>query len=1291
VALLVGPLVPLTAVAQSLDPASFCERAIKPWLLAGPFPVDTGSARLDRQDVGDPAVLAPTAGATAQGHAWRAVNADAAGELDFATIFDQTSLDNTASYAITYMASPTARTVQLGVESDDDVVVWLNGKLVERRDIARSVGLGRDTVSLHLEPGVNRLLYKIVNRGGGTGLGARLLVGNGSPIEDIAIANTPTVVATQVASTSVGIGSVGLAGDPVLVANEPGLRVPVRACVTARAAVAPHLNVQVGQSRITTSTPAAGVPAPVTWEAAWSDLAAPASHGAVAASAEFADHSADSSQRATTIVAAAPGDLLDLLARPITAIGWTGPEGPMDTVRADSAARRAMPRIQFRTTVGNDLSGLTLVMHVGEFMPSGQYSVNGRALLPDTLGRVTVCAPCHAGEALDIVVTPNGARWWDPPVFRIADLGWHEMHDGAEWARFFTHDSSLAVPSEADARALLAAVVQPDKAAYMSIVNEWQTKLAPAVAKIRRDTIDIVGNSHIDAAWLWRWRETQQVVDATWSTATKLMAKYPDMHFAASAAQYYVWLEQRDPATLARIQKLESEGRWNLVGGWWLEPDVNMPSGESLVRQGLYGQRTFMRLFGHPARVAWIPDTFGYPWSLPQIFLGSGMDFFVTQKLRWNDTNKWPARLNDFYWQGPDGSRVFAYIPYGYDSDLNPKSLANQEEATIDSSATRHMLTLYGVGDHGGGPTMEMLERSHDLKRIPAFPVLRDADPAKALERMRADFPADGPVVRDELYLEYHRGVFTTQAAIKHWNRRMEGTLEAAEAAATIAPGAYPRAALTSAWEKTLFNQFHDVLSGSGIDSVYMDAKVDYAAADSLATGAMTDALRGIAAKLDTRPLRAGDRPFVVFNPSARSRSEDVIVQLPAGIDVNDWGVVDGRGNVLASDVADPSCLRVRVDGVPALGARVLFLRKGAKLMTPTLRTSAGNVLENAYLRVEIDSVTGGIARMYDKVNKRDVLARGPATNGLVLMVDQPKDYDAWNIDNLNGARTWLVTGGDNPAPVWRRDPIGTSVTVTRGRPRAMVTQRYSLPDSARWLSVETTVDWHESHQLLKAALPFAFEMDSTRAEIPYAVMPRTTRPRTRVDSARFETPMLRFVDGDARDGTYGAAIVTAGKYGYSASGDTVFITLLRSPKSPDENADMGTQHFTYAIVPHAGDWRSPSVREAARTFNEPLRAAMVPAHAGVGRVTKPVITIESGSVELGALKRAEDGNGWILRLVETSGRPTTARLRFSHAVTATETDMLERPSTTVFHSTGATLSIPMKPWKIETVLIANP
>ena len=208
---------------------------------------------------------------------------------------------------------------------------------------------------------------------------------------------------------------------------------------------------------------------------------------------------------------------------------------------------------------------------------------------------------------------------------------------------------------------------------------------------------------------MWRWREGRDEVEHTWATVAKLMAKYPDMHFAASSAQYYVWLEQRDPKLLARIQALAREGRWHPVGGWWVESDANIPSGESLVRQALYGQRTYMRLFGHPSRVAWLPNTFGFAWSLPQILRQSGFDYFVTEEMRWNDTNRWPAKLNTFWWEGPDGSRIFVDMLYAYDHDLTPHRLAKEFDITRDSSASPRMLTVYGVGDHGGGPTMAML------------------------------------------------------------------------------------------------------------------------------------------------------------------------------------------------------------------------------------------------------------------------------------------------------------------------------------------------------------------------------------------------------------------------------------------------------------------------------------------------------------------------------------------------------------------------------------------------------
>ena len=1290
-----------------------CDRPIVPWLLIGPFPVDTGALRLDKRDIGDPATLAARAGDRAGGHVWQRVSMDELGQFDYFKAFAATTLDNMAAYAETYLASPDDRTVKIGVESDDDVIVWLNGSLLEHNDVARGVGTATDTLTLHLHRGVNRLVYKVVNRGGGMGMGARFLSNSPDPVGDIVASDSPDV-ATPAASLATRFRVGPVAASPVarlVDANgHAALTVPLLVCAERGDAAESQGVFTLGGSRARAPIAAGGSHPVVTLDASWGQLVQGALDGGARISAAvFAPgmvgtvEAAPAARRGTAEVPVSAAALLDMLARPIqmgiwkqAALPTTAPLtsrdwAPLDTALADSTARRHLAAIGFAMAVPAELGGLTLQLHAGEFAPQATFTVNGTPTLADTLGRVALCAPCVAGDRVEFILRPNGSNWWDAPVLRVADPGWQEVHDGAQWARFFTRDSTLPVPPDSVARALAAAALAGDKSQYHAIVDHWSQLLAPAVAAIRRDTIDVVGNSHIDAAWLWRWRETQDVIDRTWATATKLMAKYPDMHFAASAAVYYESLAKQRPDVLARIKQLDREGRWNVVGGWWLEPDVNMPSGESLVRQGLYGQRTFIKMFGHPAHVAWIPDTFGYPWSLPQIFLKSGMDFFVTQKLRWNDTDKWPARLNQFYWEGPDGSRIFSYIPYGYDSDLDPHTLAAQERATIDSSAVPRMLTLYGVGDHGGGPTMQMLERSHDLKRIPAFPVVRDDSPTDALTKMRAAFPADGPVVRDELYLEYHRGVFTTQTEMKWWNRHMEGLLDAAEAAATVAPAPYPRDALTHAWETTLFNQFHDLLSGSGIDSIYMDAGNDYRQANALAEGALVTSLRALAAPLDTKPLRARDFPMVAFNPSGVARAGVVTFAPPAGGDGADsaaaWTALDARGHTLPSAPGDSGRIRVRVDSVPALGARVFFMRP-SRARAPA--TVAGWTLENRYLRVTIDSLTGGIARMYDKLNKREVLSPGPAANGLLLMVDRPKDYDAWNIDDLNGARTWLTARAGDTAPRITRSAFGSAITVLRGKDSSLVTQRYELPADADRLDVETIVDWHQSHRLMKAVFPLAFHVDSTHAEIPYAVIGRTTRPRTRQDSARFETPMLRFVDGSAADGSYGVSIVNGGKYGYSASGDTIFVTLLRSPKSPDAHADMGTQAFVYSIVPHAGDWRSATVRAVARDLNEPLRAARVDAHAGNGRATASPFTVAGGSVELAALKRAEDGDGWIVRLVETSGRPTTAVLKFHAPVAARETDLIERPTGTTFTSRGNVLSVPMGAWDIETLWIPD-
>ena len=756
------------------------------------------------------------------------------------------------------------------------------------------------------------------------------------------------------------------------------------------------------------------------------------------------------------------------------------------------------------------------------------------------------------------------------------------------------------------------------------------------------------------------------------------MAKYPDMHFAASSSQYYEWIAEQDPALLARIQSLAKAGRWNPVGGWWVEADANLPSGESLVRQALYGQRTLIRLFGKPARVAWLPNTFGFAWSLPQILRGSGFDFFVTEELRWNDTNRWPPGLDAFWWEGPDGSRIFTNMLFAYDHDLAPRRLAKEFVVTRDSSASPRMLTVYGVGDHGGGPTMQTLDRARELERISTFPVVRDAAPESSLARMRLDASA-GPVVRDELYLEFHRGTYTTQARIKRSNRELETLLGDAEAAATLAPVPYPHDSLRIAWQHVLLNQFHDILPGTSIAEVYEDAAKDYDAARVEGRRALEQSLRAIADSLDTRPAHEGETPYLIFNASGRIRDGLVRLPIARGDDSAAMTVRDAAGAELPSAIMD-SALEVRVAHVPALGTALVFVGGGPRAR-PRASAEKASVLENASLRVELDTATGNLARLYDKVHARESVS--PNAGALLLIDDVPKEWQAWNIDDLRGHRAWIDERVQVDPVV--RTSVGTSVTVHRARDSIQVLERYTLRDSPARLDISLSIDWRGRERLLKLVLPLAFRVDSTRAEIPYASIARPTRPATRRDSARFETPMQRWLDASSHG--FGMAVANDGKYGYSASGDTLFITLLRSPKFPDPHADTGLQHVSLSLVPHGGDWRAPSIRAAAAELNAPLVALAVGAHAGHGRGSS-WLTIEPSSVDLGALKRAEDDDRTIVRIVETSGRATVARLHFASPVDARETDLLERTLPKRALGRGRDIDVPLRPFQIETIAV---
>ncbi len=1287
---------PRGADAQQAGQAALPDRPIPTWLILGAYPTVTRD-RVTHAYLADEKGAAPEPGQSVGALTWHEVKADSLGRVDLLTAIGHPPLEHAAAYAFSWVTSPDERTVTLAFESDDDIEAWLDGTQILLHPVARGVGSGTDTVTVRLAKGANRLLLKILNRTGGFGLGARLLATEGTSIGDLRLgavrpADAPVSTGPAPALT---LSPLSVASSATLDAAAGELRIPVEARGTRWGGLRGTVRVRVGQHEATLTDAVDGAAEKVTLPTTWSDLVSAVARGdsGLVASVE----GGPSFGRAI-----AAGPVLSVLAHPIQVEGWrwrdsTGVSHELTDTSAYGVGPvvvRDARSLSFRTRVPEALSGLTLEMDAAEFGVTGStVRVDGQERAIAATGRVSLCAPCHEGDSLVVVVDPAG-QWWDPPRLVVPDPGWMEISQGARWARYFLGDAaSPAPPGPAFARQLLAATSDPGKLKYQALVAAWMANLTPAIRRMKADTIDVVGNSHIDAAWLWRWPETVDVVRNTWRTAAKLLDKYPGTTFAGSAAVYYEWVKNNEPWLLSDLQRLQKARRWAAVGGWWLESDANLPSGEAFVRQGLYGQRLYQELFGTMAHVAWLPDTFGYAFTLPQIFKKQGMDFFVTQKLRWNDTDKWTADRNLFWWEGRDGTRVLTYIPYGYSDVLEPDQLAQRFKVSQDSTAGGMMMDLYGEGDHGGGPTKKMLDRANEIRRIPTFPTLHGALPWDVMKEMEKKGGATAPVIHDELYLEFHRGTYTSQSEMKAWNRRMEGLLEATEVASVHAsfftPADatydYPRGPLTRSWEKVLFNQFHDLLPGSGIGPNYKDAEAKYRDAERLTDIELGRAADVIAGEMNTRSPVKGGEPYVVLNPSGHARDGVVTIPWTGGA----VDAVDSTGAALPSAVRGDT-LRVRVGGVPATGAAVVWVVPGMTepAGAPSVAVPAAGapaVIQNDRLRVEIDRTTGEISRIVDLASGRDVLLPGGGGNRLAARYDKPAEYDAWNIDNTRDpyipVRDTVQVGRPG------RNALGPYIDVLRADSTGRYEQHISLPDGQARIAFDTRALWRADHELLKASFPLAVHFDSTWAEIPYGAIERPSVPLTRKDSARYETPMQRWVD--ASDGTWGVGLVTDSKYGYDTRGDTLRLTLLKAPKSPDPTADMGWHHFRYDLVVHAGDWRSGPVERVADALNEPLHALPVPSHDGQGR-SRSFLRVEGEGVRLGALKLAEDNDDIVARLVESHGVPATATLELPWPFEWRSADLLERPDTAGgwTASSGDRASVPLKPWDIATVLI---
>lgn len=839
----------------------------------------------------------------------------------------------------------------------------------------------------------------------------------------------------------------------------------------------------------------------------------------------------------------------------------------------------------------------------------------------------------------------------------------------------------------------LKALDSADQKSFDVSLRDTQQKLEPFRALFQKFTIHATGNAHIDMAWLWPSSETVDVVRRTYGTALQLMNEYPDYTFAQSSAQTSAWLEEKYPDIFAGIQKRVKEGRWEIVGGMWVEPDLNMPDGESQVRQLLVGKRYFKDKFGVDVKIGWNPDSFGYNWQLPQIYKKSGIDYFVTQKIYWNDTTKFPYKF--FWWQSPDGSRVLTYFPHDYVNMMEPVRMAKDLADYVPRTPQfPEMLHLYGIGDHGGGPTRLMLDRERlwSSDKV-VYPKLQLGTAAAFFKDAEAAAPKlNLPVWNSELYLEFHRGVFTTQAATKNNNRKSEEILLNAEKLASISTlfgAAYPHAEFEKAWRKVLFNQFHDLSAGSGIAAIYRDADRDYAEVKLMGD----EIARHAAHELESRVHTQGEGvPVMVFNPLSWTRTDVAEVEVEVPEAAGELRVTDAAGKVMLQQLRQrisPTRFRVMflAEDLPAIGYKMFYISSANAGNTPATDLRAGDTtLENQFLRVTIDPKSGCISSLFDKKQNKETLAPGSCGNLLQAFHDKPKQWDAWNIDADFENQKWDLTEADSVA-AGDRGPLRASVRVERHFQNSKFTQEIVLYAGSPRVEIVTDADWHEKHILIKAGISIPEGTTRATYEIPYGSIERPTTRNTPEEKAKFEVPALRWADISSADGKSGVSLLNENKYGYDAKANNLRISLLRSPEWPDPHADEGHHHFSYAFYPHSADWKQNTFRQGYE-FDYKLIAMQVPSHDGEMPRQWSFITADAPNVIVTAVKQAEDSSALVVRMYEIEGKKADVKLTFGRMVQSANDGNLMEAVGSSLNSARNVVTTSVTPYEIKTLLV---
>lgn len=785
-----------------------------------------------------------------------------------------------------------------------------------------------------------------------------------------------------------------------------------------------------------------------------------------------------------------------------------------------------------------------------------------------------------------------------------------------------------------------------------------------------------IGHTHIDVAWLWTVAQTREKVARSFSTVLKYMDEYPEYKFMSSQPALYQFLKERYPETYEKIKERVKEGRWEPEGGMWVEADCNLTSGESLVRQFLYGKKFFKDEFGIDSRILWLPDVFGYSGALPQIMKKSGIKYFMTTKLAWNQINKIP--YDTMMWRGIDGSEIFTHLitTLGvgqseadffttYNGMLHPDAILGGWHRYQNKDINNDILIAFGYGDGGGGPTREMLETSKRMEKgIRGIPKVRQEFAGNYFEELeeRVEGNKSLPVWEGELYFEYHRGTYTSMGRNKRSNRRCEQLLMDAELLEVLT-GTSEKEEMDKIWRTVLLNQFHDILPGSSIAEVYEVTKKEYAEIESRLAEMIAEKLNLL--------MDGGQDKISVFNTLGFDRND--VVSLG---DCHAAALTDESGKIYPVQETAQGAVAYITD-IPAKGGKTLQLLDTVKEEASRIQITE-NGIETPFYRISIDE-NGLFTSIYDKECDREVLKAGEKGNLLRMYEDKPMHYDCWDIDMYYSEKYWDAEKADKIQ--WTEEgPVRATLEIQRTISNSVIKQKIHFYADSRRIDFSTWVDWKEHQHLLKVHFPVNIHSDEATFEVQFGNLKRKIHGNTSWDEARFESCGQKWMD--ISEGHYGVSLLNDCKYGYSAKDSNIALTLIKSGIEPNKTADQEEHVFTYALYPHKEMWSAAGTVQEAYKLNQPAYATK----GELKNTGKSFISTDKDNIIIEIVKPAENGDGIIVRLYDCENSLTKATLNFAEGMleSVEECNLMEEKEADI-EACGNSFTVSVKPYEIKT------